>query len=72
MAESLFDLGFHRLEDILEQEAPLLLQEDDERVQVLKRVCDRLIAALDNDSLVCAAIWPRDGRASSSLISLRI
>lgn len=50
-----------RFHDVLEAEAPLILDETDERVQVLKRVCNRLIEAMDNDHTVCTAIWPRDG-----------
>ena len=53
----LFLLSF---EDLLEAEAPLILPEADERVQVLKRVCDRLVAAMEAEGFVCAAIWPRD------------
>ncbi|CAD6568054.1 MAG: hypothetical protein CYPHOPRED_002307 [Cyphobasidiales sp. Tagirdzhanova-0007] len=49
-----------RFEDLLEAEAPLILPEADERVQVLKRVCDRLVAAMEAEGFVCAAIWPRD------------
>jgi hypothetical protein len=50
-------------EDVLQAEAPLLLGEDDERVQTLKRVCDRLVSVLDNENFVCAAVWPRDSRS---------
>lgn len=57
---SLTDLG-NSFEDVLEAEAPLLLPEADERVQTLKRVCDRLVTAMDAQGLVSAAIWPRDG-----------
>jgi hypothetical protein len=53
-----------RFEDVLEAEAPLLLSDTDERVQTLKRVCDRLVTAMDAQGLVSAAIWPRDGRSS--------
>lgn len=49
-----------RFQDVLEAEAPLILSESDERVQVLKRVCNKLIEAMDSDNTVCTAIWPRD------------
>lgn len=49
-----------RFEDVLEAEAPLILPEDDDRVQTLKRVCDRLVTAMDAGGLVSAASWPRD------------
>ncbi|KAL7010027.1 hypothetical protein EMMF5_000046 [Cystobasidiomycetes sp. EMM_F5] len=49
-----------RFEDIIATEGPLILPGSDERVQALKRVCDRLIEAMDADDMVCSAIWPRD------------
>lgn len=51
-----------RFQDILEAEGPLVLPEDDERVQVLKRVCDKLVQAMDAEDMVCSAIWPHDGK----------
>lgn len=55
-----------RFEDIIATEGPLILPGSDERVQALKRVCDRLIEAMDADDMVCSAIWPRDGRSRSN------
>lgn len=49
-------------EDVLQSEAALLLKDDDDRVQTLKRVCDRLVSVLDNENFVTAAVWPRDSQ----------
>lgn len=64
MSMDMSDDSGSRFEDVLEAEAPLLLPEADERVQTLKRVCDRLVTAMDAQGLVSAAIWPRDGESS--------
>lgn len=49
-----------RFDDLLASEAPHILPFSDPRVQLIKTICDRLITALDVDSPVSAAVWPRD------------
>lgn len=49
-----------RFEDVLEAESKLILPASDERVQTLKRVCDKLVTAMEGGELVSAAMWPRD------------
>jgi hypothetical protein len=46
---------------VLEAEAKLILPASDKRVETLKRVCDRLVTAMEGSELVSAAAWPRDG-----------
>lgn len=49
-----------RFDDLLASEASHILPGTDERVRLVKKVCDRLITALDVNSPVSAAAWPRD------------
>jgi hypothetical protein len=53
------------LEKILEDEARLILTESDPRVLAVKRVCDRLVTALHEETPLSAASWPRDAREIS-------
>ncbi|GAA96093.1 uncharacterized protein L969DRAFT_94323 [Mixia osmundae IAM 14324] len=48
-----------RFENIIE-EGLLVLKADDERVALIKRICDRLITVLEDDLPISAAAWPRD------------
>ncbi|CAH7682168.1 putative metalloendopeptidase M48, Ste24p [Phakopsora pachyrhizi] len=49
-----------RFEDLLEAEGHLVLGADDPRTRLVKSICDRLMTAIDVDSPVSAATWPRD------------
>lgn len=49
-----------RFEDILATEGPLILDHTDARTGLVKKICDRLITALDHDTAISAAAWPRD------------
>ncbi|KAG0148665.1 hypothetical protein CROQUDRAFT_41008 [Cronartium quercuum f. sp. fusiforme G11] len=49
-----------RFEEIVSAERALVLEADHPSTKLVKKICDRLITALDLDSPVSAAAWPRD------------
>ncbi|POW20635.1 hypothetical protein PSHT_03361, partial [Puccinia striiformis] len=48
-----------RFEEIVASDGHLIVGPQDPRTQMVKEICDRLMTALDLDSTVSAAAWPR-------------
>ncbi|PLW22771.1 hypothetical protein PCANC_03031 [Puccinia coronata f. sp. avenae] len=48
-----------RFEDLIASDGHLIVGTQDPRTQMVKEICDRLMTALDLDSPVSAATWPR-------------
>ncbi|KAA1089236.1 hypothetical protein PGT21_011017 [Puccinia graminis f. sp. tritici] len=49
-----------RFEDLVSTDGDLIVGPQDPRTQMVKEICDRLMTALDLDSPVSAAAWPRN------------
>lgn len=50
-----------RFEEIIAADADALLKPDDPRITIVKRVCDRLIQALNNDATLSCVSYARQG-----------
>lgn len=49
-----------RFEEVLNSEAKSILNQNDHRIKLIKKICDRLITALEIETPISAATWPRD------------
>ncbi|WAR61727.1 hypothetical protein PtB15_12B417 [Puccinia triticina] len=52
-----------RFEDLVASDGHMIVGPHDPRTQMVKEICDRLMTALDLDSPVSAAAWPRSPEA---------
>lgn len=57
-----------RFEELLMEEGRKILPEEDDQVQLVKRICDNLIAAVDEQQIFSSTAWPRDMNEISTRI----